>query len=233
MQTSSDPVQPRAHPGAVGAGSTPARRIVGVLRLAMTIILVTAVATQIIDESVHQSFVPAEYFSYFTIQSALVVAVVLGFAGVLSLRKRRDSALLTNVRLAALCYAVVTGVVYAALLRGVPTDGYAGVPWPNEALHVWAPLFVAVDWLVAPGRSRLAWTRLWSALIFPVAWLAFTLARGAITGWYPYPFLDPASPAGWTGVLLHILAIAVFIALVAAVGIGTSRIRSLRLNRRA
>ena len=197
----------------------------GVLRLAMALMIVTAVATQIIDESVHDSFVPAEYFSYFTVQSALMVAIVLGLSGVVGLRRRTDSELLTSVRLAVLCYAVVTGVVYAALLRGVPTDGYAGISWPNEALHVWAPIFVALDWLLAPGRSTPPWKRLWATLVFPVAWLAFTLARGAITGWYPYPFLDPASPAGWTGVLLHIVAIAVFITAVAAAGIGVTRIR--------
>lgn len=198
------------------------RRVSGVLRLTGALLLVAAVATQIIDESVHASFDPAEYFSYFTIQSALMVAAVLVIAGVAAVRSRTDSELLTSVRLAVLCYAVVTGVVYAALLRGVPTGGYAGISWPNEALHVWAPIFVAVDWLVAPGRSGLAWRRLWSTLIFPVAWLAFTLVRGVITGWYPYPFLDPASPAGWTGVLLHILAIAVVIAGIAAAGIAAA-----------
>ncbi|WP_156109608.1 Pr6Pr family membrane protein [Cryobacterium sp. MLB-32] len=204
--------------------STPARRIVGVIRLAMALLLVAAVATQIVDESVHDSFVPAEYFSYFTIQSAVIVAVVLAFAGAVSMRRRRDSDLLTSLRLAALCYAVVTGVVYAALLRGVATDGYAGIAWPNEALHVWAPIVVAVDWLVAPGRSRPAWGRLWATLYFPIAWLSFTLIRGAVTGWYPYPFLDPASAAGWTGVLLYIAAIAVFITGTGAVGIAAARL---------
>lgn len=33
----------------------------------------------------------------------------------------------------------------------------------------------------------MAWAFAW-----PVAWLLFTFVRGAITGWYPYPFLDAA-----------------------------------------
>jgi hypothetical protein len=28
------------------------------------------------------------------------------------------------------------------------------------------------------------------SLIFPVLWLAFTLVRGAVIHWYPYPFID-------------------------------------------
>jgi hypothetical protein len=30
----------------------------------------------------------------------------------------------------------------------------------------------------------------WLSLLFPVAWLAFTLIRGAVIHWYPYPFID-------------------------------------------
>ena len=30
----------------------------------------------------------------------------------------------------------------------------------------------------------------WLSLIFPICWLAFTLIRGAIAHWYPYPFID-------------------------------------------
>ncbi|MGI8411933.1 MAG: Pr6Pr family membrane protein, partial [Solirubrobacteraceae bacterium] len=30
----------------------------------------------------------------------------------------------------------------------------------------------------------------WLSLIFPIGWLAFTLIRGAIAHWYPYPFID-------------------------------------------
>src|SRR6266571_1200941 len=28
------------------------------------------------------------------------------------------------------------------------------------------------------------------SLLFPVCWLIFTLIRGAVIGWYPYPFID-------------------------------------------
>ncbi len=31
---------------------------------------------------------------------------------------------------------------------------------------------------------------LWS-LLWPVVWLAVTLLLGGLSGWYPYPFLDP------------------------------------------
>ena len=30
-------------------------------------------------------------------------------------------------------------------------------------------------------------------MIHPLAWTVLTLIRGALDGWYPYPFLDPAN----------------------------------------
>ena len=36
-------------------------------------------------------------------------------------------------------------------------------------------------------RDGLLW------LAFPLAWTGVTLVRGALDGWYPYPFLDPAN----------------------------------------
>jgi hypothetical protein len=45
---------------------------------------------------------------------------------------------------------------------------------------------------VDPPVDHLA-TRHWLAwLAYPVAWIAYTMIRGPIAGWYPYPFLDPA-----------------------------------------
>jgi hypothetical protein len=30
----------------------------------------------------------------------------------------------------------------------------------------------------------------WLSALFPFCWLAFTLIRGAVIDWYPYPFID-------------------------------------------
>ena len=57
---------------------------------------------------------------------------------------------------------------------------------------------------------------------FPLAWCAFTLARGAATGWYPYPFIDPAT-AGWGSVFGYIAGLSAFIVGVATLAIAYSR----------
>jgi hypothetical protein len=201
------------------------RRLVGVLRVAAGALVLAAITTQIVDLVVNDAFTPREYFSYFTIQSSLINIVVLVVGGVLALRWREDPELYTAVRMSAVTYAVVTAVVYNLLLRGVPTDDFVGVQWPNEVTHVWIPVVIALDWILSPGRAALGWGRLWLAIGYPLAWLGFTLVRGVLTGWYPYPFLDPDGPDGPTSVIAYIVGITLFILAVACVSIGISRIR--------
>jgi hypothetical protein len=36
----------------------------------------------------------------------------------------------------------------------------------------------------------MSWPVMEYTMIWPLAWLVYTFVRGALTGWYPYPFLD-------------------------------------------
>lgn len=201
------------------------RRLVGVLRILLAALVLTAIITQITDQLLNDAFDPAGYFGYFTIQSGLMNVVVLSVGGVLALRLAAEPELLARVRMSTLSYAVITGVVYNLLLRNLPPDGsFVGIAWPNEVLHVWAPILILLDWLVAPGRPALAWKRIWFALIYPLAWLAYALLRGTFTNWWTYPFLNPNEPGGWPSVLLYIVVIAGVIVGISAAAIGLSRI---------
>jgi hypothetical protein len=194
--------------------ATPARRAVGAVRIAASVLIISAIATQVIDLVSHHAFVAGEYFAYFTIESSLMNIVVLAVGGVLALRWRTDPALFATVRLAIVAYATVTGVVYNGLLRGVESTGYVGVQWPNEVMHVVIPILIVLDWFVAPGRARLPFSRLGAVVVYPIVWAVATLVRGAVTVWYPYPFLDPAH-GGYGSVVLYIVGIAAFIVAVA------------------
>lgn len=206
----------RAHTGAPVL-----RRMFAVARLTMGLLVLAALVTQVVTKVLNNAFTPGEYFSYFTIESSMMNVVVLLVGASLAFRVPRDTDLFTSVRVAILSYAVITAVVYNVLLRNLPGDGsYEPPRWCNEVMHVWVPIFIVLDWLLAPGRVRVPWKRLWLVVSFPLAWLAFTMIRGAITGWYPYPFLDPAGPGGIPSLLIYVVGIAAFIVMVAAVAIG-------------
>jgi hypothetical protein len=128
-------------------------------------------------------------FSYFTIESNLIVlAVVI----TLLIRPDRDGPVWRVVRLDALLGIVITGLVFAIVLAPeVHLTGAAELA--NIGLHYIAPWATLLAWIVFGPRPRIGWHTIAGAFIWPVLWIAYTFAHGAATGWYPYPFLDAAT----------------------------------------
>lgn len=205
-----------------------ARKLLGIVHVVAATGLAFTFVVQIVDLHLGGSLVPDEYFVYFTNDTTMIAIVLLALTGVSMLTRERDGILLTSAALAVVPLAMVTGVVYNLTLRGAPTDVYLGMPWENEVLHVAVPVFLALDWFVLRlmdrGRPALPWRALLVALVFPVLWVAMTMTRGALTGWYPYPFLEPA--AGFATNALYLGGISVFVVLVTALGILVSRLRA-------
>ena len=205
--------------------STSSRLVVGALRLIVGLGLLVTIVTQITDRLLNNAFDPAEYFSYFTIQTSLINIVVFAVGAGLAWRHRSDTALYTTIRMSALAYAVVTAGVYNLLLRGLPYAGFHGLQWPNEIIHVWVPLLITFDWLLSPGRPTLPWKALRVVLLYPVAWIVYTLIRGAFTAYYPYPFLNPQN-GGWGSVAAYIVGLSVFLVGIGALAVTYSRRRA-------
>lgn len=179
-------------------------------RLAFAAFDVAALAQAISDST--GSLV--NFFSFFTIESNLLAVVVLAVGGAVAPRGQGWAWL----RGAATLYMVVTGIVYAALLANAEVGLVSA--WVNSALHQVIPAVMVADWVFSPpwparpGRRALGW------LAFPLAYLAYSLSRGAVVDWYPYPFLDPRHPGGYGRVALFCVALALVMAVLAlAVGV--------------
>nr|BFF19115.1 Pr6Pr family membrane protein [Promicromonospora thailandica] len=143
-------------------------------------------------------------FSYFTIQSNLLIA---GVSFALAGDPRRDGPVFRVLRLDALLCIAVTGIVYNTVLRGLTPLAGAG-PVANTLLHGVAPVAAVVVWLLAGPRPRVSSRTVWWSVAYPVAWLVWTFVRGAVTGWYPYPFLD-VTELGLAGALVNAALVAV------------------------
>jgi len=206
------------------------RRIVGAVRIVAGLALLATLIAQITDELAHAALLPSRYFAYFTIQTALIDIVVLLVGGWWSLRRPRDTGLLTTVAMCTVVYAIVTTVVYNVLLRGIASPGYHPPDWMNEMLHVVIPILLVVDWVVAPGRKRLRRRALWWIVAYPVAWVTFTMIRGAVDGWYPYPFLEPDGPRGVPGVVAYIVGLAIAMVGLAFLATLRTRLREPKLQ---
>ena len=96
------------------------------------------------------------FFSFFTIESNILSAVVLLIgAYFLLFRTGGDPQWYTLLRAATATYMITTGVVYNLLLRGIDLPQGSTLGWSNEILHVVACVWLLIDWLLAPGRTRL------------------------------------------------------------------------------
>ncbi|MDN5789819.1 MAG: Pr6Pr family membrane protein [Micrococcales bacterium] len=144
------------------------------------------------------------FFSYFTIQSNLLVAAT---TFTLARDPAHDGRLWRVARLASVVGIAVTGVVHWFLLRPL-LDLSGGPLLADKLLHVAVPLLTVVGWLVFGPRGRATRADVWWALVWPVLWLLATLTLGPLAGWYPYPFLD-AAVLGLGTVLLTCLGVAV------------------------
>lgn len=128
------------------------------------------------------------FFSYFTILSNLLAALaftlpVLAPKGAGSFWKR--PAVRGGI---TVCIAVVM-VVYHLLLRNVwDPQGLQKVV--DYSLHYALPLAFILDWLLFVPKGALGWRAAFVWLALPAVYGVWTLVHGALSAFYPYPFLD-------------------------------------------
>jgi hypothetical protein len=176
--------------------------------------LLASVAWQVLDRLANNIFRPTEYFAYFSIVGSIATGVLALVTGAYLLLSKSETKFLNIARLSAAVAMVVIGVVYHALLAdaaGDVRDGdYAWPVLPNEIIHTYAPIAVAIEYLVSLKSPRL---RLRAALwvtVFPLTWLAFSIVRGLATDWWPYWFINPNGEGGVGTVLFYVSAITIF-----------------------
>jgi hypothetical protein len=178
------------------------RAALGLFRAVVAIVVLVAIAYQawlIVNSGL---FRPLRFFAFFTILSNVFAAIVWLWLAVRwrAPRTRTDDLL----RGGATLYLVVTFVVVVVLLQGAELS--LSDRLVDLVVHKLFPVLAVIDWIVDPPETdlRLSDVVLW--LVFPLAWLAFSLIRGALDNWYPYPFLDPDN-GGYRSVAYHVIAI--------------------------
>lgn len=169
----------------------------------------SAIITEIAITVERGSFNPVNFFSFFTIQTNSLVFVTLLVSAIAVAAGKNKK--LDVLRSATTVYALIVGIGFSLLLSGLEGVQLTAVPWDNTVLHYIIPIAMLGDFLInrptrhTPFRKGLVW------LLFPVVYVAYSLIRGAITGWYPYPFLNPAvqSYAGTLVTILELLVLSV------------------------
>ncbi len=188
--------------------------------------IVVAIGAQFMSTASGTEINPFNFFGYFTIQGNIIAAVAFALSAIFIFGKRAQPRWLSYLRALATVIMAIVGIVYNTLLADAGLDGSFNVPWSNDILHIWIPIYAVADWVLFGDRIKLPFARLWVMLIYPVIWLGVILIRGASDGWVPYPFLDPAS--GYASVAVYALIISAITILFGYGAYAVTRIKILK-----
>jgi len=152
------------------------------------------------------------YFSYFTILSNILVSLIFTCAWVRPRSRFGQLLMRPSLRAGAAIYITVTAVVYILVLSNLSGRGL--VPLTGTVLlHYVVPALYVFDWLVLAEKGRLVYSDVLSWLTFPLVYAVYTLVRGAVSGEYPYNFMD-VTKLGYPQVVSHcVLLLITFVVL--------------------
>jgi len=174
--------------------------VFGTVRVLLGLALLGSIFWQVADRIRVDRFRPLEYFSFFSIDSSIFAGFVVLFSGLWLLQGKDETQRQNILRLVATVSMIIVGVVYHALLGDsavAPEDiGYEWPRIPNLVIHTWAPIAIAIDYLISIKGAN------------PLTWLFLSIIRGLVDGWWPYWFINPGSEGGVVGMITYILLIA-------------------------
>ncbi|PEO40892.1 Pr6Pr family membrane protein [Bacillus wiedmannii] len=180
-----------------------------IFRFFLSFLACIALITQFVTRAQVKPFNPVNFFSFFTIESNILVAFILLLSSI-GIATSGRSEQFGILRGAVTVYIFTTGLIYFLLLRGLEESLQTVIPWVNIVLHYIMPIAMLLDWVMNPPIKAITWKQAVSWLIFPLLYVVYSLIRGPFVNWYPYPFLDPRI-GGYDRVFFYSVGIAVVI----------------------
>lgn len=184
------------------------------LKKILAVIIAVTAWTAIIFQAYLNTGSFGNLFSYFTILTNLLIAisisVILIFPTTSLCRYFNRASVQTGIAL----YIFIVALVYNTVLRGIVTLNGWNL-FVDTLLHVLVPILYVVFWFFFVRKGTLQFKHPINWLIFPFAYLVYSLTRGAFYKWYPYPFLN-VSELGFkkvvfnSGILLFVFLISGF-----------------------
>lgn len=160
-----------------------------------------------------------QFFSFFTILTNITITLIYlsalaGWRWLGWFRRPVTRAMMVGVMLLVMIF-------YHILLRPI---------WRPQGLfllcdyllHYAAPILYALWWGITQKRGEIAFAALPLMLVPPLVYLAYVMARGALTNVYPYPTLN-AFKLGYGQVAINVVLVALGLSLLYALVIGLDR----------
>lgn len=76
------------------------------------------------------------------------------------------------------------------------------------------PLLYLTDWAIFADKRALRYSDVPRWLVFPALYAVYSLLRGLVADWYPYPFLD-AGKLGYGAIAINVALVVALFAILA------------------
>lgn len=136
------------------------------------------------------------FLGYFTVLTNIIVATLFTLRA-LGGRWTPSSSAMT----AGACYILIVGVVFVTVLQNLYVLTGAHLIADRTMHHV-MPVLTVAHWFLFVPKGALKWRDAAAWLAFPILYVLYAYARGALEGFYPYPFID-VSKIGWPQTLFN------------------------------
>ena len=146
----------------------------------------------LVDRSIPVFEVVIRFFSYFTILTNILVALCFTCLLLKPKSKQGEFFARSGVLTAITSYITFVWIAYNILLRHLwNPEGFQLLV--DELLHTFVPLLSILYWLIFVRKDGLQWKSVLPWTIYPVVYILCVTILGALSGFYPYPFIDISS----------------------------------------
>lgn len=188
-----------------------------IFKMLIAFFCLTGIASNIIVAK--SAYAACNLFSYYTIQSNLIVLFAAVYSIYLKINKKTETRLFKIIKNGSVLWILVTGLVFHFMLSMFMHG--TGIAWyALVSLHYVTPAMALVNWFVfeEKGNCRYSFALYW--LAYPVLYLAGSEIRFFFDGFLPYWFLNPYAPypTGTGSFLVMLFIIAGLFAFFAAAG---------------
>jgi hypothetical protein len=162
------------------------------------------------------------FFAFFTIDTNILVALCFTFI-FLQTNSRlgrffRKASTITAITV----YITIVGIVYNVVLRST-WDPQGMQKVVDELLHSVIPALFIIFWLIFVPIEQLKWKNAFPWLIYPIIYMTYAIVFGAVTEFYPYPFVD-VNKLGYNEALTNVGAVLLVIFLLSLALIATGKL---------
>ena len=162
------------------------------------------------------------FFSFFTILTNTLTALCFTIV-----KDEKPSGLYrffsdTKTLTAITIYMTIVGLVYNVILRSIwqPTGLQLLV---DESLHVIMPLLTIMYWILYVPKHQLRYQNILPWMVYPLIYFIIVIIRGAMSGFYPYPFIH-VGQLGYSKVAVNAILVMLVFVVVAILFVGMDRL---------